>query len=157
MSASRAASTAARILRRASSRGVTRRGPSMWPHFFGQSWSSIRMQAAPARAYSDVHRVAVARVAVGDHRIARYRSGQAAQLVHHLSEADEARVGQAEARRGDAESAHERGGEPGFHGEPRAQGIVQHRANEKIRLGQKPAKPCGGWIHEFLPVLCQRR
>ena len=43
-------STATRILSTASSIGMTRRN-SVCPHFFGNSWSSIWMPAAPAAAY----------------------------------------------------------------------------------------------------------
>ena len=49
-------SSAARSLASQSSRGTTRL-PAMWPHFFGHTWSSRKMPAAPACSYSSTVRI----------------------------------------------------------------------------------------------------
>ena len=126
-----AASTAARIFMRASSRGRQGLPPDVSAR--GVILSSMRMAAAPSAAVGangalDVHRVAVAVVAVGEDEQVGRGGAHHVEGVEHLRERDDVEVGTAEAAGCDARAGHERGLEAGGERELGAQVHPRPRA-----------------------------
>ena len=89
-------------------RAESRAGTGVWPHFFGNSWSSIWIAVTPARlvaAHGVVHveQAAEAGVRVGDQRRLDF-SHDLGEARKHVAVGGDAGVGDAEVRSGEPEA-----------------------------------------------------
>ena len=120
--------------------GTTPR-PGAWPHFLGNSWSSIWIAATPAASYPctvcrTIEETTEAGVGIGDQGH-RHRGGDGAGPLEHVGVADEAGIGQPEMGRGDAVATHVEGVETGLVGDA-GRHQVEHPRDDHQVTGPDP-------------------